>query len=70
MSYANQASPYFLGCHLAFPGSTYKSDVIVVGFSAIPSQRSLKLTPYQWLLLKDKHAAAFMKKVISMLNVT
>jgi len=21
MSYANQASPYFLGCHLAFPGS-------------------------------------------------
>jgi len=21
MSYANQASPYFLSCHLAFPGS-------------------------------------------------
>jgi len=21
MSYANQASPYFLGCHLAFPGN-------------------------------------------------
>jgi len=21
MSYANQASPYFLGCHLAFAGS-------------------------------------------------
>jgi len=21
LSYANQASPYFLGCHLAFPGS-------------------------------------------------
>jgi len=34
----------------------YKSAVIVVGFSAIPSQRSLKFTPqfmglffYQWL---------------------
>jgi len=21
MTYANQASPYFLGCHIAFPGS-------------------------------------------------
>jgi len=21
MSYANQASPYFLSCHLAFPGN-------------------------------------------------
>jgi len=21
MSHANQASPYFLGCHLAFPGN-------------------------------------------------
>jgi len=21
MSYATQASPYFLGCHLAFPGN-------------------------------------------------
>jgi len=35
---------------------TYKADVIVVGLSAIPSQRSLKLTSlfmgfsfYQWL---------------------
>ena len=23
MSYANQTSPYFLGCHLAFPGNTF-----------------------------------------------
>ena len=34
-AYANQASPYFLGYHLAFPASHLKSDVVVVGFSAI-----------------------------------
>ena len=41
MSYANQASPYFLGClGKPFLEVTYKSDVLVVGVSATPPQRS------------------------------
>jgi len=70
MTYANQASLYFLGYHLAFHGSHLKSDVIVVGFNAIHHSGVLSSHHGLWDRFFIKHAAALLKRVISTLKLT